>query len=56
MKNYKDDLKTVEVAWETNFLYMDMTISKSGITLEPLGQTSQIMCHAHLLFIYMYPV
>ena len=30
---------------------MDMTISKRGITLEPLGRTSQILCHAHLLFI-----
>ena len=28
-----------------------MTISKRGITLEPLGRTSQIICHAHLLFI-----
>ena len=51
MKNHKDDLKTVEVVWETNFLYMDMTILKRGITLEPLGRTSQIICHAHLLFI-----
>jgi len=30
---------------------MDMTISKRGITLEPQGRTSQIICHAHLLFI-----
>jgi len=30
---------------------MDMTISKRGISLEPLGRTSQIICHAHLLFI-----
>ena len=28
-----------------------MTISKRGITLEPLGRTSQIICHAHLLFV-----
>jgi len=28
-----------------------MAISKRGITLEPLGRTSQIICHAHLLFI-----
>ena len=27
-----------------------MTISKRGITLEPLCRTSQIICHAHLLF------
>ena len=33
MKKHKDDLTTVEVVWETN--YMDMTISKRGITLEP---------------------
>ena len=26
MKNHKDDLKTVELVWETNFLYMDMII------------------------------
>ena len=51
MKNHKDDLKTVDVVLETNFLYMDMTISKRGITLEPLDRTSQIICHAHLLFI-----
>ena len=49
-QNHKDDLKTVEVVTETNFLYMDMTISKRDITLEPLGRTSQITCHAHLLF------
>ena len=49
-QNHKDDLKTVEVVTETNFLYMDMTISKRDITLEPLGRTSQIICHAHLLF------
>ena len=30
---------------------MDMTISKRGIILRPLGRTSQIICHAHLLFI-----
>ena len=42
MKNHKDDLKTV---WETNFLYMDMTISKRGITLEPLSWTAQNNFH-----------
>ena len=46
MKNRKDDLKT-----DTNFFYIDITISKRGITLEPLCQTSQSICHAHLLFI-----
>jgi len=30
---------------------MDMTISKRGITLEPLSRTSQSTWHAHLLFI-----
>jgi len=30
---------------------MDMTISKRGIILRPLCRTSQIICHAHLLFI-----
>jgi len=30
---------------------MDMTISKRGITLEPLCRTSQSPWHAHLLFI-----
>ena len=42
MNIYKDDLKTV---WETNFLYMDMTISKRGITLEPLSWTAQNNFH-----------
>ena len=37
-----DGLKTV---WDTNFLYMDIPISKRGITLEPLCQTSQNKCH-----------
>ena len=36
---------------DTNFLYMDIIISKRGITLEPLCWTSQNKCHAHLLFI-----
>jgi len=52
MKNHKDDLKTVEVVGETSFLYMDMTISKRGITLEPLGRPRK----AHVMHIYFYPV
>jgi len=36
---------------DTNFLYMDKTISKRGITLEPLCRTTQNKCHAHLFFI-----
>jgi len=31
MNNHKEDLNIVEVVRETNFPYMDMTISKRGI-------------------------
>ena len=27
---FKDDLKTVEEVWDTNFLYMDIPILKKG--------------------------
>ena len=60
MNKIKDDLKTVEEVWDTNFLFMDIPISKKGhnsiciyqfqkrgITQEPLCQTSQKKCHAH---------
>ena len=51
MNKIKDDLKTVEEVWDTNSLYMDIPISKRGITRKPLWQTSQNKCHAHLIFI-----
>ena len=51
MNKIKDDLKTVEEVWDTNSLYMDIPISKRGITRKPLWQTSQNKCHAHSIFI-----
>ena len=51
MNKIKDDLETVEEVWDTNFLYIDKPISKKRHNREPLCQTSQNKCHAHLIFI-----
>ena len=46
--NHLQDLQTMEVVWEKNFLYEN--IWTRGITLDPLVRASRT-CHAYLFFI-----